>query len=92
MSAIPVNVADLREWLKKPTREDDPQLASALRAALSEWEEATGRASADLSEIEWMAVRQRVAGMEAFRGDDIAEPSTRFVDTIRRMNNGNAVG
>lgn len=92
MPAIPVTVADLREWLKKPTREDDPALAAALRAALDEWESATGIASEGMSEIQWMAIRQRVAGMEAFRGDDVAEVSTKFVDTIRRMHNSNAVG
>lgn len=92
MAALPVSLDELREWLKIPHRDDDPAIHSAMRAAVDEWTLSTGRAVDDWSEVEWMAVRQRVAGLVAFRGDDEAAPSTVFIDTIRRLVNPKAVG
>jgi hypothetical protein len=93
MSAIPTNLVDLRAWLKKPHNEDDPAIAAGLRAALSAWESATGRAPEDMTEEEWMAVRLQVGHLEAFRGDDAVTPEPHpFIQTIRRMHSDNSIG
>lgn len=90
---IPPTVSDLRGWLKRPHTEDDPEIAKALRAVVSRWKAATGRDELSLTEEEFMAMQMEVAQIEAFRGDDVMSPtSPTFVESVRRMHNGNAVG
>ena len=90
---LPSTVADLRGWLKRPHTNDDPEIAVALRAVISKWKQATNRDELTLTDEEWMAIKMEVAHIEAFRGDDVVSPqSPMFVETVRRMHNGNAVG
>lgn len=88
----PLSVAELREWLKIPHRDDDPAIAAAIRSAVQHWQASTGRTAEAMTEMEWMAVRMEAAGIVKFRGDDVVAPDRRFVDNIRRAYNGNAVG
>lgn len=85
-------VAEARGWLKLTHTQDDAQLTLALAAAWNEYQAATGRLEADLTDAEKVAILERVANLYGFRGDDSVGPSTWFVDTIRRMNNPNSVG
>lgn len=87
----PLSVAELRDWLKIPHREDDPAIHAAIRASVQHWCDTTGRTVAQMTEMEWMAVRMEAAGLVKFRGDDIVAPDRRFVDIIRRAYNGTAV-
>lgn len=96
---LPTTVADLRGWLKRPHTNDDPEIAVALRAVISKWKQATNRDELTLTEEEWLAIKMEVAHIEAFRGDDAivgivgGSPALpMFVETVRRMHNGNAVG
>lgn len=95
---LPTTVADLRGWLKRPHTNDDPEIAVALRAVISKWKQATNRDELTLTEEEWMAIKMEVAHIEAFRGDDpmvisgVSVTAPMFVETVRRMHNGNAVG
>lgn len=88
----PLSVAELRAWLNIPHREDDPALHAAIRASVAHWCDATGRTVAEMTEMEWMAVRLEAAGLVKFRGDDIVAPDRRFIDLVRRAYNGNGVG
>jgi hypothetical protein len=90
---VPPTVNDLRGWLKRPHTEDDAQIHQALVAVVSKWKAATGRTELQLTEEEYLAMRMEIAHVESFRGDDAITPqSPLFVETVRRMHNGNAVG
>lgn len=91
MAAVPT-VAEARAWLKISHTEDDPQLSAAIAAAWSEWQLATGRTTVDLTDMERLALLERVGNLYAFRGDDLVSPSSWFTDTIRRMVNPNSIG
>lgn len=91
MATVPT-VAEARAWLKIPHTEDDTSLAAAIAAAWSEWQMATGRTTGDLTDVERLALLERVGNLYAFRGDDVVGPNAWFTDTIRRMVNPNAIG
>lgn len=93
MPVIPTTLDDVRQWLKKGHREDDPAIAASLRAAVSMWEAATNRGTAEMSEEEWMAIRLQVGGLEPWRGDDAVTPEPHpFIQTIRRMHSDQSIG
>lgn len=83
--ALPITVAEMREYLKLAHNDDDPHLFASIEAACVEWQTSTGRAPEVWTAPELMAIRQRVAQLVAFRGDDVQAPDSRFIDTIRRI-------
>ena len=91
-AATRLTVAELREWLHIEHRDDDPALRRCLDAAVGEWCALTSRESADMTEIEAIAVLQRAAGMAQYRGDDDKAPDTRFFDLVRGAHNPNQLG
>lgn len=59
---------------------------------MSEHTEATGRISANITQVEKIALMEKVGQLYGFRGDDVVSPSTWFTDGIRRMFNPNSIG
>lgn len=91
MATVPT-VPEARAWLKIPHEQDDSEIAAAIAAAWSEHQTATGRTALELTDVEKMALLERVANLIGYRGDDAVSPSSWFTDAVRRMFNPNAVG